>query len=462
MSALLAAAMLAPWLAAAILAPLDGRRRAAGWAAAAVLAASLAALAVLYAHVLSTAPVRLVAGGWPEGIGIVLRADALGLVFALLSTLVLLAALLHEVLSGVGDRRFPALVLFLAAGLNGLFLTGDVFNFYVFFELSMTSAYVLTTYRRREREAGAALIFAVVNLLGSFVFLIGVASLYHLVGTLEMSAVAERLGGDVDPGAAILIAVAFFVAFGVKLGLFPFHFWLPSVYTAAQPAIAAILAGALANIGSYGLLRFGGEVLSSQLAAASTALIAVGVASLLYGGLQAVGRPRPADVLAYSSIGQVGYILVAIGVGGPLGFAAAVVYSVVNALSKALLFMSTRLRGWLVATATAVGVLSVAGMPPAAGYVGKLAVLRAGVDADSALLVAVLLAGTALSFLYMFQLYQHRFWETGGEGQEGGASPAPVRGVVAALGLLLLCLGLWPEPLVAGGQQAAAVLAGGP
>lgn len=463
MSALLSLAVLTPWLAAALLVPFDSRRPAAGWAAVAALVATLALLAVLYGHVLVAGPVELVAGGWQPGIGIVLRADALGLLFSLVSGLVLLVALLHEVLGGVGERRFTVLVLFMAAGLNGLFLTGDVFNFYVFFELAMTAAYVLTTYRRREREVGSALVFAVVNLLGSFIFLIGVASLYHLVGTLEMQSVAAELAGREEPRAAIVVTIAFFVAFGVKLGLFPFHFWLPAVYAGAHPAVAAIFAGALANIGAYGLLRFGGEVFAGELAAIATPLIVVGVASLLYGSLQAVGRAQPVEVLAYSSIGQAGYILVAVGIGGPIGFAAAVIYTVVNALSKALLFLSTRLRGWLVATVSAVGVLSVAGLPPAAGFVGKFAILRAGVDAESALLVAALIVGTALSLLYMFQMYQHRFWVQG-EGKEEGegeGSPPAVRGVVAALGLLILCLGLWPEPLVAGGEEVGAALGGG-
>ncbi|WP_301336577.1 proton-conducting transporter transmembrane domain-containing protein, partial [Mycobacterium asiaticum] len=114
-------------------------------------------------------------GGWPAGIGIVLRADALGGVFALVSLVVLIAALANEAVRGAHTRTFPGLVVLLAAGLNGLFLTGDVFNFYVFFEIAMTASYALTTYGQRPRQLRAALIFASVNLLGSFVFLLSVA-----------------------------------------------------------------------------------------------------------------------------------------------------------------------------------------------------------------------------------------------------------------------------------------------
>src|SRR4029079_5390650 len=131
----------------------------------------------------------------------------------------------------------------------------------------------------------------------------------HVTGTLQMAQAAERLA-DVDPNAAVLIAVGFFAAFGVKLGLFPFHFWLPPVYTGAGPAVAAILSGGLANIGAYGLLRFGGEMLPRELDLAATGLIVIGCASILYGSLLAVSRRTAAETLAYSAIGQAGYILV--------------------------------------------------------------------------------------------------------------------------------------------------------
>ena len=143
----------------------------------------------------------------------------------------------------------------------------------------MTAAYILATYGGTRRELGAALVFTTVNLLGTFIFLLSVAGLYHVTGTLNMGQIAERAAA-VDENAAILIAVGFFAAFSVKLGLFPFHFWLPTVYTGARPAVAAILSGGLANIGAYGLLRFGGELLPGELALAGTALIVIGCASV--------------------------------------------------------------------------------------------------------------------------------------------------------------------------------------
>jgi multicomponent Na+:H+ antiporter subunit D len=392
-----------------------------------------------------------------------LRADALGVVFAVLSLGVLLTALVYETLEGARTRSFPALVLFMATGLTGLFLTGDAFNFYVFFEIAMISAYVLTSYGERSRQLRAAMIFTVVNLLGSVLFLVAITALYHVSGSLDMGVIAARLT-VVEANPAILTAATLFVAFCVKLGLFPFHFWLPAVYTGTRPAVAAILSGALANIGSYGLLRFGAGMLSRELELAAPALLLLGTASIVYGALQAISRRDPGEVLAYSAIGQVGYVLIALGVGGPVGYAAAVLYAVINAMNKTLLFLAAGLRGWLVGAAFVVGAFSVAGVPPAAGFVGKAAMFRTGLaEGDRATvvsLVALVFLGGALSFVYMFQIYQRRFWSVA-DGPAGRPSPPARRVLVLGLAGLVLALGVWPEPLLAMSERAAQVLPGG-
>ena len=464
----LSLALLVPWALGLLLVVLDGRRRAVAWTGVVSLAATLAVLGVLAAAVLRDGPVQYVTGGWPAGVGIVLRADALGVTFALVSTFVLFVAAAAEAVVGVRERTFPGLLVLLAAGLDGLFLTGDVFNFYVFFEMSMIAAYVLTAYGAGRSQLRAAVIFASVNLLGSFIFLLAVAGTYRVTGTLAMDDVATRLG-TVPPSAAVAVAVGFFVAFGVKLGLFPFHYWLPTVYADTRPAVAAVLSGAVANIGAYGLLRFGAGVFTEQLRLSAPVLVVLGAASIVYGGVLAVARRRPAEMLAYSAIGQVGYVLVAIAVGGPVGLAAAVLYSVVNALNKALLFLTTAVRGPLVAGAFVVGALSVAGVPPALGFVAKLAVFRAAVEARSPTLVVLLVVGSALSLLYLFLIYQREFWaEDDDEVSPDGAGPAgteptrirSMRSIVVALAVLLLAGGVWPEPLAALSGAAADTLAG--
>ena len=448
------------WFAAVGLAVCDGRRRAVGVAATIALAAGLAATGWLGVVVLRDGPRETVAGGWPAGVGIALRADALGVLFAGLSLGVLLVALVYELLGGARTRSFPALVLFEAVGLTGLFLTADAFSFYVFFEIAMIAAYVLTGYGERSRQLRAAMIFAVVNLLGSVLFLIAIAALYHVTGSLDMATIASR-ARIAEANPVMITGAVLFVAFGVKLGLFPFHFWLPAVYTGTRPAVSAILSGALANIGSYGLLRFGAGLFPRELELAAPVLLLLGTASILYGALQAVSRRAPDEVLAYSAIGQVGYVLIALAVGGPVGYAAAILYAVVNAVNKTLLFLAAGLRGWAVGAAFAVGAFSVAGVPPAAGFLGKAALFRTGLAADGTTteigLVLLVFLGGALSFVYMFQVYQRRFWAAG-DGPPTQPSIATRRALVLALAGLVVALGLWPEPLLAVSARAADAL----
>src|SRR5690606_22686281 len=173
---------------------------------------------------------------------------------------------------------------------------------------------------------------------------------------------------------------------------------------------------------------------------------------ILYGGVLAVSRGDVAEMLAYSAIGQVGYVLVALGVAGPVGLVAAVLYSVVNSLNKALLFLASGVRGALVAGAFAIGSLSVAGVPPAAGFVGKLELFRTGILADSTALIVLLVAGSALSLVYMFQVYQRCFWRA--DPVKAKASPLPQRLIAAGLAVLVLAGALWPEPLLALSGQA--------
>jgi multicomponent Na+:H+ antiporter subunit D len=463
-SVLLALPVGIPWVLAAVLALADGRKRWVGLLAAAGLGMSLAALVLQGYEVLQSGEIESISGGWPMGVGITLRASLLGVTFAAVSVAVVLISTLYEVSLGVRWRVFPALVLLVAAGLNGLFLTGDAFNFYVFFEVTMTASFVLASYREKDYQVRAAFLFAVVNLLGSVVFLIGIAALYSITGSLDLETISRRAEG-IQPASVIVVAAVIFAAFCLKLGLFPFHFWLPAVYVGSHPPVAAILSGALANIGSYGLLRFGAGVLPRELEFGTVVVMTLGAASIFYGALQAVSRRDTSEVMAYSAIGQVGYILIALGVGTPAGYAAAILYAVINSLNKGVVFLAAGLRGPLVSGAFAVGAFSIAGVPPAAGFLGKYAVLKAVLATQpqgaALVLVALIFAGSALSFLYAFQAYQRRFMRPE-QGVHLKPSPRPARLLVVGLAALVVILGLWPEPLVYLSEAAAEVLTGDP
>ncbi|MGH2549649.1 MAG: complex I subunit 5 family protein, partial [Thermomicrobiales bacterium] len=236
--------MIAPlilcWVAAVVWAPLNGRRWRVAWGSVIVLAIAFAVSGWLTWDVVQNGSREMVAGDWPAGIGIVLRLDALGAIFTTLSLGVLLAALIYEAMGGIRSSSFPALILFLGAGLSGIFVTADIFNFYVFFEIAMVSAYILVGYGEERRQFRASVIFVLVNLLGSVFFLIGVAAIYHITGRLDMDGVAVRLT-TASEAPVLISATLLFLAFSIKLGIFPFHFWLPSVYTGTRPAVAAVL-----------------------------------------------------------------------------------------------------------------------------------------------------------------------------------------------------------------------------
>ncbi|MGE3510401.1 MAG: complex I subunit 5 family protein [Vicinamibacterales bacterium] len=449
---MIVAALALPLGLAIALSVFDGRRRGTQILALAGLSATLLLL-VAIARVIHTGTLlETVAGGWPIGIGIRLRVDALGIVFALVSVSVLLAALLRECSSGIGWRAVPAFVTFIAFGMIGLCFTADAFNFYVFFEVAMTGSIALAAYSGARREYRAALVFAVVNMLGSAMFLAAVAGLYHVTGTLDMRLMSEAPAAS-DRGAVLPLSAALLVAFSVKLGLFPFHAWVPAVYRDTSPMVAAVLSGAIVNIGSYGLLRFA-STLPAALDSGGGLLLVLGSLSVIYGSILALSQPVVVEILAYSSIAQAGYILLAIGLGSPVGAAAAVVYAAVNSITKALLFLTGGLSGRGLGWAFLVGALSAAGVPPAAGFFGKASIMRAAALDASAMLLAVVFAGSLLSLGYMASAYRRRMlesphWQSAGLG---------ARVAVAALALLIAGAGLWPDPLLRAGEAAAAAL----
>jgi multicomponent Na+:H+ antiporter subunit D len=446
------------WIAALALALANGRQRTVGIVGLVSLAAGFAAMARLTLQVVENGPLEMVAGNWPPGVGITLRADALGVAFAMTAIAVILVAYGFELAGGIESRTFPALTLFLAAGLTGVFITGDAFNFYVFFEISMVSSYILTAYGEERRQLRAGVIFAVVNLLGSVLFLFGIVSLYHTTGTLDMVEIAARMP-IVEENPAIVAGTLLFVALGVKLGIFPFHFWLPAVYTGVHASVAAMLSGALAIIGAYGLLRIGAGMLPRELALSAPVLIALGVASILYGGLLSISRHEPSAVVAYSAVGQVGYILIAVAIGGVVGYGAAILFTVWNSMNKTLLFLSGGQLNRYAGIAYAIGGLSVAGIPPVGGFWSKTAVLRATLIADGhvvrAFLAAMVIIGGGLSLLYMFQSYGRTYWNTAGPPAQGSAWARTA--IVLLVAAAVVALGVWPEPLLALSDQAAQI-----
>ncbi|MEZ3115377.1 complex I subunit 5 family protein [Halobaculum sp. MBLA0147] len=406
---------------------------------------------------------------WPAPYGITLVADALSASLLGLAGVVTLPALVFAVVNvdEFGQRlSFHPLYHFMVAGVSGAFLTGDVFNLFVWFEVMLMSSYVLVTFYSGPKHTRAALTYVVLNLLGSAVMLVAIGGLYATTGTLNMAAMARRLAEpaayDVAVAPTLGLAALLLAVFALKAGIVPFHFWVPAAYDAAPAPVTAVLAGAVKKVGVYAVIRLFFTVFAAAEYAGGTALdyvgpvlLATGAASAVYGGLAAVGRDRVEELLAFSSVAQIGFVVVPLGVAAlapaaavpetvpgetlaAFGVAAALVYSFNHAVAKGLLFLvagtladavgSTRFadlgglarRTPVLATAFLLGGLSLIGVPPLIGFFGKLLVFRVSVVAGAVgagtaatlawLGLAATLLGAVFTIAYVTRAWNAVFW----------------------------------------------------
>lgn len=400
-------------------------------------------------------------GGWSAPLGIVLLADGLSRIMVLLSgCLFTLASVYHlgQATSGgpsedgaIAPLVYPLLLL----ALNGLFIAGDFFNFYVFFELVAVTSYLLVALGRHW-PLEAAWKYSAQSVLGSLFLLMGICLLYGRTGALTMSEVALRLS---EP--ATWVAPFFLVAFLLKGAVFPFHFWQPDAHAAATTSGSMLLAGLLIKVGMYGLFRFWPLLMGDS---SRWLFLVIGAATILFGAIAAWRERDAKRLLGFSSISQLGFILLGLGWGTVAALGAALYFLVNHSLSKALLFLatgslsdrtgSTRLARLsaagkelpLVSAAYLVGMLSLVGLPPTGGFVGKLSLLREGARLGDGVWLSVAAGGSLLTLGYAVRTYQQLFWGAPRAPLPGRADPAGTV-AVAALALLVLLIGVVPGPL---------------
>ncbi|MFC6726271.1 complex I subunit 5 family protein, partial [Halobium palmae] len=276
--------------------------------------------------------------GWPAPFGIVLVADPLAAFMLGMAALVSLCGLVYSTLyvTSYGQKlSFHPLYHFMLAGVSGSFLTGDVFNLFVWFEVMLMSSYILVLFYSGPEHTRAALNYVVVNLLGSAVMLLAIGGLYSTTGTLNMADMARRLANPAEFGVAVApvlgLAAVLLSVFALKAGLVPFQFWVPAAYRAAPAPVTAVLAGVVKKVGVYAVVRLYFTVFAagtlpgidlpgfadgeaSFLAFFGPILFAMAAASILFGGFGALGRDDVDGMLAFSSIGQVGFIVLPLAV----------------------------------------------------------------------------------------------------------------------------------------------------
>jgi multicomponent Na+:H+ antiporter subunit D len=439
---------------------------------------ALAGTAALSIHslvrVLTEGTLHTHLGGWPPPIGIEVLLDPLSAFMAAVVSvvaLVVVAGAIEHTRAELPRRKlvYYSSVLLLIAGLMGITITGDLFNLFVQIEVASLSAYALVAAGGRGAPR-AALNYLILGSLGASLYLIGVGFIYAATGSLNMAHVAGLIP-DADPTLVLVGGVLIAAGLATKMGLLPFHVWMPAAYARAPVAAAALMAPLVTKVSAYALIRilfwvFAGGALASERVLLDLVGWA-GAAAMVVGGLLALVQRDFRRLLAYSSIGQMGVVALGAAVANAAGMTGAIMHIASDALMKGILFLVagmalirygvrnvedlSRLRGrapWAMAAIVVAG-LSLVGIPPLSGFFGKWYVLGGAIEAGRWAWVVALAVGSLASVGYVFRFIEPLFFRPASEEplpREGG------KGVLIAclvLALAIVVLGVGNERLVA-------------
>lgn len=421
-------------------------------------------------------------GAWPPPFGIALVADVFGSVMVVLAGLMGTAALVYGIPT-VGERRerlgFHALVHVLLMGVSGAFLTGDLFNLYVWFEVLLMASFVLLALGGERGELEGGIKYVTLNLVSSALFLTAAGLLYGTAGTLNMADLSRVFAEGGHPVLAPTLAALFFVAFGIKAAVFPLFSWLPASYHTPPVGITALFSGLLTKVGVYALVRVFTLVFAEERRAFEPLLLGVAALTMGTGVLGAVAQYDARRLLAFHIVSQIGYLLMGLALGTRLALAGTLYFMVHVVVAKSALFFAAgvaerlggtydlrRLGGLyrtrpFVALLFLVPALSLAGVPPLPGFFAKLALVRAGLEEGQGLLVAAALGVSLLTLFSMVKIWNEAFWKEAPEPapEAPGLGEAPARLLTLAplvfLAAVTGALGLLAEPMLALATRAA-------
>lgn len=460
--------VLAP-LAGAVLTPVVARSddgRAPWWALATMVATSFAA-AMLVFRVASEGPFSYVPGGWTAPYGIELRFDEFGALIAVVCLLGLLATLFSvryvPSLSTMPAERRPyyyALLLLNLGGMIGFTITGDLFNLYVFMEILSLSGYALVAVSGERTAEMAGFKYLVMGAVSSLSVLLSIGILYALTGSLNMADIASRLTGS--PRAPVVLAFAgMTLGFMVKSAIFPLHVWLPDAHAMAPSPVSAVLSGLVVKAGIVGMLRvyqmaYTSDVL--EMSGLNTTLMWLGAISIVMGAFFAVFQDDIKMMLAYSTISNIGYIVMGLGLASTYGVIGASVHVFNHALIKATLFLGagalifstgrrtlTDLAGVgrtmpVTAAAMSIGAISIVGIPPTAGFLCKWYIALGAVEAGHTFFAFALVFGALFIFIYYIRMVNAFYFREPVCEDVMTAHEAPPTMLVPVVVLAVLCL----------------------
>jgi multicomponent Na+:H+ antiporter subunit D len=432
--------------------------------------AGLIVAAVLLERVRIEGVQVLAFGGWPAPYGIVFAVDMLGALMVIVTMVVSTATLLFACWSLDEERErmfFYPLFQVLLVGVNGSFLTGDLFNLFVWFEVLLIASYALMVLGSEGYQLQETFKYVIMNALSSALFLVGIAIVYSLTGTLNMADLARKMPEVSDPTLAGAAAVIFMVVFGLKGGLFPLYLWLPRAYFAPPTVITGLFGGLLTKVGVYALFRTVALIFAGTTTFTLPVLGVVAGCTMVFGVLGALSQWDFKRILAYHIVSQIGYMIMGLFIFTPLALAGAIFYIVHHILVKTALFLvagtveqlrrTTSLRHLgsviesapLLTTLFLLAALSLAGVPPLSGFVAKLMLIQGGLEASAYTIVAVSVVVSFLTLYSMIKIFRYVFWGA----QQGPDEPRPGAGArVAAVAMLVVtgvALGLgatWAVP----------------
>jgi multicomponent Na+:H+ antiporter subunit D len=420
-----------------------------------------AAAIYLFLELFSKGIMSIQIGNWPAPYGITLVADLLSGIMILLSAITALAVSVYSLRSipqtHVSSRFYP-LMQFMLLGINGAFLTGDLFNLYVWFEVLLIASFGLISLNGSRRQFAGAFKYVTINMMASLMFLTALGLIYGISGTLNMADLARKVA---LPGNHFLLqsaALLLLTAFGIKAALFPLYFWLPASYHTAPIPIAAIFAGLLTKVGVYALIRVFTLIFTRDMEFTHTLLLILGILTMFSGVLGAAVQNDFRRILSFHIISQIGYMILGLALFSPLALAGAVFYLIHHIIVKSNLFlvagMVYHLKGrfnvytlgglyqrypWL-AVLFFIPAFSLAGVPPLSGFWAKLFIIKAGLDLKAWISVTAALIVGLLTMFSMTKIWAQVFWKNDPREEEieGDEPRLPINQWMSVLGLAFL------------------------
>lgn len=435
MSALVPLLVTLPLFGAALTLIFGRRRRLQIAVTIATLSIVLVLALILLVAVDSGSPIAVSVGGWPVPFGILLYVDTLSALLVAVSCVVLLAVLLFSVGQGTadGDGETPVSIfnpsyLILAAGIFNAFIAGDLFNLYVGFEILLVASYVLITLGSTESRIRTGVVYIVVSLVSSILFLAAIAAIYGALGTVNMAQISARMG-ELPQDTQLVLHMMLLVAFSIKAAVFPVSFWLPDSYPTAPAPVTAVFAGLLTKVGVYAIIRTETQLFADN--DVNMLLMVIALATMIVGVLGAVAQAELKRILSFTLVSHIGYMIFGLAIGTAEAIGATIYYIVHHIIVQTTLFLAVglierragstsilKVKG-LMKVAPVIAVLyfipaiNLGGLPPFSGFIGKFALFDAAAAVGTPVMIVLIVGGIVTSLLTLYALmraWNLAFW----------------------------------------------------